>query len=42
MNILNLIGHDKELFTDDITNHEKELSEFIVFAKQSTDCAIAS
>lgn len=29
MNILNLIGRDKELFTEDIANHEKELSEIV-------------
>jgi len=29
MNILNLIGRKEELFTDDINNHEKELSEII-------------
>jgi FlaA1/EpsC-like NDP-sugar epimerase len=29
MNILNLIGRDKELFTEDINNHEKELSEIV-------------
>lgn len=29
MNYLNLIGRDKELFTDDIKNHEKELSEIV-------------
>lgn len=29
MNILNLIGRDKELFTEDIKNHEKELSEIV-------------
>ena len=27
MNILNLIGRDKELFTEDIAKHEKELTE---------------
>ncbi|SHK11148.1 hypothetical protein SAMN05444280_1723 [Tangfeifania diversioriginum] len=40
MNILNLIGRDKEPFSEDIGSHEKELSEFIVFSKQSTDCHI--
>jgi hypothetical protein len=29
MNILNLIGREKELFTEDIANHEKELSEIV-------------
>jgi FlaA1/EpsC-like NDP-sugar epimerase len=29
MNILHLIGRDKELFTQDIANHEKELSEIV-------------
>lgn len=29
MNILELIGRKKELFTDDIANHEKELSKII-------------
>lgn len=29
MNILELIGRHKELFTDDIANHEKELSEIV-------------
>ncbi len=29
MNILNLIGRDKELFTEDITKHEAELSEIV-------------
>ncbi len=28
-NILNLIGREKELFTEDIANHEKELSEIV-------------
>ena len=27
MNILNLIGRNKELFTEDVSKHEKELSE---------------
>jgi FlaA1/EpsC-like NDP-sugar epimerase len=29
MNILHLIGRDKELFTKDIANHEKELAEIV-------------
>lgn len=29
MNILNLIGRDKELFTEDIAKHEKELSKIV-------------
>jgi FlaA1/EpsC-like NDP-sugar epimerase len=29
MNILDLIGRKKELFTDDIANHEKELSQIV-------------
>ncbi len=29
MNILNLIGRDKELFTEDISKHEKELTEIV-------------
>ncbi len=29
MNILNLIGRDKELFTDDINNNEKQLREIV-------------
>lgn len=29
MNILNLIGRDKELFTEDISKHEKELKEIV-------------
>ena len=29
MNILNLIGRQKELFTDDIANHDKELSNIV-------------
>jgi FlaA1/EpsC-like NDP-sugar epimerase len=29
MNILNLIGRNKELFTEDISNHEKELSKVV-------------
>ena len=29
MNIIQLIGRDKELFTEDIANHEKELSEIV-------------
>ncbi|SHJ97506.1 Polysaccharide biosynthesis protein [Tangfeifania diversioriginum] len=29
MNILNLIGRNNELFTQDIANHEKELSEIV-------------
>lgn len=29
MNILKLIGRNKELFTEDISNHEKELSEAV-------------
>ena len=29
MNILDLIGRQKELFTDDITNHDNELSEIV-------------
>lgn len=29
MNILKLIGREKELFTDDIANHEKELSQIV-------------
>lgn len=29
MNILHLIGRDKELFTEDIAKHEKELSEIV-------------
>lgn len=29
MNTLHLIGRDKELFTEDIANHEKELSEIV-------------
>lgn len=29
MNILNLIGREKELFTQDIASHEKELSEIV-------------
>lgn len=29
MNTLHLIGRNKELFTDDIANHEKELSEIV-------------
>lgn len=29
MNILNLIGRDKELFTEDITKHEAELSDIV-------------
>ena len=29
MNMLNLIGRDKELFEDDIKNHGKELGEIV-------------
>ena len=29
MKILNLIGRTKELFIDDINNHEKELSQIV-------------
>jgi FlaA1/EpsC-like NDP-sugar epimerase len=29
MKILNLIGRNKELFTEDISNHEKELSKVV-------------
>jgi FlaA1/EpsC-like NDP-sugar epimerase len=29
MNILNLVGRNKELFTEDISNHEKELSKVV-------------
>jgi FlaA1/EpsC-like NDP-sugar epimerase len=29
MNMLNLIGRDKELFTNDIANHEKDISQII-------------
>jgi FlaA1/EpsC-like NDP-sugar epimerase len=29
MNILKLIGREKELFTDDIANHEKDLSQIV-------------
>lgn len=29
MNILNLIGSEQEPFTEDIANHEKELSEIV-------------
>ena len=29
MNILKLIGRDKELFTDDIAKHEEELKEIV-------------
>ncbi|SHJ44237.1 hypothetical protein SAMN05444280_11983 [Tangfeifania diversioriginum] len=29
MNILHLIGRNKELFTEDISGHEKELSEIV-------------
>lgn len=29
MNILSLIGRDKELFIEDISNHEKELTKIV-------------
>jgi FlaA1/EpsC-like NDP-sugar epimerase len=33
MNILHLIGRNKELFTDDIANHEKELAEIVLSSR---------
>ena len=33
MNILNLIGRNKELFTEDVSNKEKELSEIVSSSK---------
>jgi FlaA1/EpsC-like NDP-sugar epimerase len=33
MNILNLIGRDKEHFTEDISNNEKELKEIVGYSR---------
>ena len=33
MNILNLIGRDRELFTNDISNHEDELVRIVSSSK---------
>ncbi|TNF44404.1 MAG: UDP-N-acetylglucosamine 4,6-dehydratase, partial [Bacteroidetes bacterium] len=33
MNYLKLIGREKELFVDDILNHEKELTEIVSSSK---------